>query len=465
MVSGLAAAQDRQLSPPLFAFIGVELVPSSAGSSLRRRSLEGAAWTLLGVVGSHVLRLVSSLLLTRLLAPDSFGLMSVVNVLLLGLAMFSDVGLGPNIVQSGRGRDPAFLNTAWTLQIARGVGVWTICCLVAYPLSLFYKEPELAGLIPVAGLAALIAAFQSTNAFTAQRELSLARLTSIELVAQVLALALMVGVANWRPTVWVLVYGALVAAAVKALASHVWLPGIRHRLRWEAEAVRELVGYGRWILLSSALTFSTNSTSSLILGKFVSMSEVGVFAIAVTLAKAVEQAYDLISQRVLLPVYAQIKSSPPEVLRNQVRKIRLAVMALFLPALCVMVAFAQSIVGLLFDPRYAEAGWILRLCALGLIPMVVSGVGPFYLALGNSKLLMWMSTYKLGAYVLAMSVGWSLWGAKGLMAGMVCWNGLTYFADVLVQRRHRIWLPALDVAGFAFAGVIICGANLLWGLR
>ena len=52
------------------------------------------------------LRLLSSAVLWRLLDADDFGVMAVVMVFLQGIAMFSDVGIGPSIVQSKHGSDP-----------------------------------------------------------------------------------------------------------------------------------------------------------------------------------------------------------------------------------------------------------------------------------------------------------------------------------------------------------------------
>ena len=55
--------------------------------------------TILAFGGGNVLRLLSNLLLTRLLFPEVFGLMAIVQVFLGGLQMFSDIGLKTSIIQ------------------------------------------------------------------------------------------------------------------------------------------------------------------------------------------------------------------------------------------------------------------------------------------------------------------------------------------------------------------------------
>ena len=84
-----------------------------------------------GYVVGQILRLGGNLIVTRLLVPEMFGVMGIVTVILLGLTLFSDVGLLQNVVRSQRGEETRFLNTAWVVQIGRG----GILCLVALLIS------------------------------------------------------------------------------------------------------------------------------------------------------------------------------------------------------------------------------------------------------------------------------------------------------------------------------------------
>ena len=113
--------------------------PVPGGPFLKRALITSGAWTMVGWFVMQVLRFGSNLILTRLLFPEAFGLMSLVIVFIVGLHMFSDVGIGPSLVQSKRGDDPDFYNTVWTIQILRGLGLWLISVLVAWPASLLAK--------------------------------------------------------------------------------------------------------------------------------------------------------------------------------------------------------------------------------------------------------------------------------------------------------------------------------------
>ena len=81
---------------------------------LRARMLRAAGWLLGGNISSQALRLLSNLILTRLLVPEAFGLVAAANTLYFALVMFSDLGIWQSVVKSERGTQARFLGTAWT---------------------------------------------------------------------------------------------------------------------------------------------------------------------------------------------------------------------------------------------------------------------------------------------------------------------------------------------------------------
>jgi len=167
--------------------VGVRQMIASllSGEGVKVRALRSIFFTIVNYGGGNILRLISNLILTRLLFPEAFGLLALVQVFITGLQMFSDTGIRVSIMQSKRGDDPDFLNTAWTIQVIRGFFLWLGACVLAYPAASFYGEPMLAQLLPVVGLNALISGFASTNVATANRHMKLGLLTRIDLSNQV----------------------------------------------------------------------------------------------------------------------------------------------------------------------------------------------------------------------------------------------------------------------------------------
>ena len=145
-------------------------------SSVKQLAVRGAVWTIASYGLSQVLRLGSNLILTRLLVPEMFGLMSLVYVFITALHLFSDLGIGTSLIQNKRGEEPDFLNTAWTLQVCRGVILWFCTLFLAWPIAHLYQQPQFLWLLPVVGLGTVISGFNSTSVFTLNRNMAFGQL-------------------------------------------------------------------------------------------------------------------------------------------------------------------------------------------------------------------------------------------------------------------------------------------------
>lgn len=357
-----------------------------AGNSLRSLALRGTAITLGGTAGQQFLRLLSNLVLTRLLFPEAFGMMALIQTFTAGLQMFSDIGLHPSIIQNRRGEDPGFLNTAWTLQIIRGAALWLFSCLLAWPLAVLYGEDQILWLLPVVGLNALIAGFATTKGAVASRNLRLGRQTMISLATQVAGLIVMIGLALIWPSVWSLVIGGLVSSVFGVWAGHRFMPGMNNRLHWEPQAVRQLLGFGRFIFLSTVASYFVGQGDKLFLGRTVSLADLGIYNIAFFLAVFPGMLGGMVANSILFPLYRELPPSGGARNMSKIRKARDLIIAGQI-ALYAGLAFAGvALVELMYDPRYAAAGPMLVILSLGQMPgSVLVGSSRLLLAEGDSR--------------------------------------------------------------------------------
>jgi O-antigen/teichoic acid export membrane protein len=438
----------------------------SAEPSLRQRAISGTLATVAGFGASQVLRLGSNLILSRLLFPKAFGLMAVVALFMQGLSMFSDIGITPAIVQHKDGDQESFLRTAWTMQVVRGVVLWFGLSLLAYPVAAFYGEPELVWLLPAVGLNAVLTGFRSTAVATMSRKLLLGRLTVIDLLSQGASVVVMVGAAFIRPSVWALVFGGLTSSLVSVALSHVLLPGIRHRLRWDKSASKELVRFGRWVTMSTAFTFLASQGDRAILSTFVSLSMVGVYSVAANLAQTVVGVFNRLSDAVLFPAFAGWGREGPQKLKEQFYRVRLKTLWWFLLPPCVMIIIGAPTVRLLYDIRYHEAAWMLPLMGVSLLlHVLVITMDPVLLATGDSYRHMLVTIAKGLLVFVAMIVGGHLDGVRGVLIGNIVGRVLQYPIVVAAVRSKGAWTPWLDLAGIlGSAAIILLGRWLLGDL-
>src|SRR5665213_4512871 len=103
--------------------------------------LKGAIWTAGVFSVGQMLRLVTNIILARLLAPELFGIMQIVYSFRTGIELITDVGISQNIIHNKNANDPDFYNTAWSLQLIRSIVLWIVFCIISVPVARFYDSP------------------------------------------------------------------------------------------------------------------------------------------------------------------------------------------------------------------------------------------------------------------------------------------------------------------------------------
>lgn len=414
--------------------------------------LRAGGWSLAGYGLSQAIRLGSSLIMTRLLVPEMFGIMAVAQVFMFGLALFSDLGLTQNIVQSRRGDEPLFLNTVWAVQILRGALLWLLALLLGLALEIAgrigwlphgtaYADPHLPSVIAALSFTALVGGFESTKIGVARRKLSFAGITKIELAGQLVALCGMILWASVDRSIWALVAGSIMASIVRTVLSHAFLPGPVSRWQWENNAFWEIFGFGKWIFLTSILGFFVMSSDRLLLGGMVSSEVFGLYAIASLVLGAFGTALSRLIGSVAFPALSEVARRSPASLRETYYKFRIPLDCLALSVSGFLFSAGSLIIRILFDPRYSDAGPILEILALLLIKARYDVVDQCYLALGRPKLMTPAQVVHIGALYLLVPVVFYYSGFVGAVWAIV----LASFASLPVIIWIKFTLGLLDM--------------------
>jgi O-antigen/teichoic acid export membrane protein len=416
------------------------------GRSLKTRVVTAGVWSLAGYGVSQIVRFGSNMLMTRLLAPDMFGLMAIGMIVIVGLAMFSDLGLKQNVVQSSRGGNPTFLNTCWAIQIIRGVLLWTMALSVTLllllanhvgltPLNTVYADERLPAVIATLSSTMVIAGFESTKLLEASRALSLGGLTKIDLAAQLAGILCMVSWACIDRTIWALVAGNFCSALVRLILSHAWLPGISNRWNWDRSALREIIQFSKWMFLSSILGFFANSGDRLLLGGMIGSTSLGIYTIAFLISGTAEQILSKIMGDVSFPALSEIARERPSALKSGYYRfhILIASFAYFCSGFLMMTG--QPLVRLLYDSRYRDAGWMLEVLAAILMTVPFRLATQSFLALGMPRLLSNTVAVRLIALFVATPIGFYFVGLPGALWGIVLSHFLSLPLIILYQIR------------------------------
>ena len=403
--------------------------------------VRGGAWTVGAFAATGIVKLASSMTLTRIIpdAASAYGAMTIVYTYFTGINLFSDFGIGQVIVQHKRGMDPEFRRTAFSVQSIRGV----LVCLAAYALAPVFaaaypEHPELTELLSVMALCGVISGLSSTSMFAFKRNMEVVTLAKISFASQLAGTCATIAHALVSPSPWAMVTGSLVSTAFTTLTSHIF-GDKRDSFGWDKTARREMLTIGRWVFLSTALSFCSNQSERLIFGKLLSARDLGIYAIAIVLPTQLTNLIQHLTHSVAFPALCREARSGRHTDANYALYARpiAAVGALLLTPLC---GAGDSVMRILYPPEIAQGGWMLQLTALGVWPGHALGAprGTALLAMGMPKYIAASNFTKLVSMCCLIPLGFYLAGFAGALSAYAASNGVKYLANVACCRAIGI---------------------------
>jgi len=427
-----------------------------------QKAVRSSALTIGYFGASQIIRLLSNLVLTRLLFPEAFGIMALATVFLTGLNQFSDIGVTPSVIRSKRGEDPQFLNTAWTLKIIRSFVLWLIAWTMAWPLSAFYGEPLLAQIIPVMATTLILEGLLPTKIELSYRHLKLGPLTAIELLANLLGVTVMIFLAWTMGSIWALPIGTVIGAAIRLVCHHFLLPGQKNWFHFDVHALSELISFGKWIFPATIATFIMIEADKFLLGKYVTLETLGIYNIGYFLASFPFMLSRVLGSRVMVSYYKNANDEDSLGTNKKARKLLFSLFGGMAMSVIPLVLIGTWLVGFLYDERYVSAGLVLVTLTAMHIPHIAQI--PYQnavLAISSARNYFTLMAIKAVIVVACIWIGLENFGLLGAILGQGVAMILVYPVIIFYARKVKAHDPLFDVTMMSIAGTAL---GLAWWL-
>jgi O-antigen/teichoic acid export membrane protein len=410
-----------------------------------RSLLKGTVWTI-GAYGlGQVLRLITNVFLARLLAPELFGIMLIVNSLRTGIELLSDVGIRQNIVYHANGNDPDFYNTAWSIQAVRSVLLWLVALSIAVPVAQFYQSADLIFILPLTAFSMIFAGFTSVSLSLLQKRQQIAKINAFEVITSVISSGAYVLFAYLNPTIWALVLGGLFGSAVTMIGSYFLLPDVTQRFQFSKRFSSEILHFGKWIFVSSILYFLSTNFDRLYFAKAVPLQLLGIYGIARSISELLGLVVWRLGNYVLFPLIASHSHIARDDLRKQLTPLRakfLLVTAIFVS---LFVATADIPIKLLYDQRYQAANWMLPILTIGSWFSIVAYLNEStLLGLGRPSFNAASNGFKFVFLLIGLPLSLEAAGLVGCMVVVVLADLFRYIPIFVGQRQERFSFRAQD---------------------
>lgn len=434
-----------------------------------RRMAAGAAWMVGLRLAVRGIGLVSTLLLARLLTPEDFGLVALATTVAALLEIASEFNFDLALIRD-RDAGRADYDTAFTLDILKGLLIGLLLLLLAAPAAAFFDDPRLEAVFWVLALASLVQGFWNIGIVDFRRNLEISREFTFQLWGKLAQFVVAIGLALLWHSYWALVLAILARRVVMLWLSFRMAP-YRPRLslaRWQA-----LVDFSKWILVNNLLTFVRERMDALIVGKLAGPAPLGLYAVAQEMADLPTTEIAAPINRAIFPGMAMLEGDRARLAASYLDTVGLLALVA-LPAAVGTALVAGPFVQVVLGEQWLEAVPLMQaLCLFGIFRSMSTSATPVYLALGRLRIepallalyiattgpLLWLLVQDhgvmgaavaitLGAalnFLLSLVMVMRLLGLGPLALAGVVWRSL---AATVAMATALAWLPAPGTGPF-----------------
>lgn len=382
-----------------------------------------------------VIKLISSMVLTRLLYPEAFGVITMISSVVFVIEMLSDVGIVGLLIRHEKGDHPTYLNTMWTVRLLRSCGNAALVFFAAPWVAEWYDTPALTDALRLFSLWFVLFGLESMSFILAVRHKNTRIVNLTELFCLLGSTLFSIAYAFYSRDYQGILYGILLNRLLTTLASYRFYPELKHRLTMDKTATSDLFHFAKFVMPSSMITLAVNQFDKVIFLKLFDLKLLGLYGLAANISAPLDSLVSKISRTLLYPRCAEYfrHDRSTFVQRYYAENVKLHAVILVLPAL--VLGMATLLVEVLYDSRYAFAGVILQAFALRSIILTFASTSEDLLvASGRAHIQLIGNVIRLCYLVPAVFIGYHFFGFKGFI----------YFAmlEMLPTALYYTWVQS-----------------------
>jgi O-antigen/teichoic acid export membrane protein len=268
--------------------------------------------------------------------------------------------------------------------------------------------------------------------------------------------------ALFSPTIWALVGGRVIAEAIRCAATYWFKPLTLPKFAWDRSAVKEIVKFGKWIMLGTALTFLASQSDKLILGKLITLSLLGLYGVVYSMSDIPRQIINQFCTKVGFPFLAKFQEMPRPEYRKQFLKYRRLVLLAGAALLTFVVCIGDIFIRLVYNHRYHDAAWMVGILAVGLWhTLLYSTVSPATFALQRSHYNAFAQAVYCVTLFAALPWGFHHYGIIGVLVAVAAADLPMYFCFQYAAFREGIDTVTQDVLLTVFFVAVLSGGLVL----
>lgn len=417
------------------------------GDSLGKKVRRGSLFILLSSVLKQILEFTRRLILARILLPADFGLVGIGIIVTSGLSALSGTGFRKALIQTSN-NSKSLLNTAWSVEILRGI---VLCCITFFSAPLvagFFNNESATNILRAMSVLPLMQGLTNIGTIYFEKELQFHRLLVHEQISIIITFVTSLSYVFIQRNAWAIVVGSIAGGISQMITSYILHP-YRPSWRIHSNEFRLLFGFGKNIFIVGIVLYLVTQGDNMLVGRLVGTSALGAYMLAYSLANLHATTFAGSISKVTFPAYARIQTDPARLQDFFLGSFRIAMMVL-VPITVILFLLSDSLILVLYGPKWEDAIRPFQvLCFLGLFRANSYVIASLLQGVGKPDLPARVRTLELAIFVaiiyhLTMKYGTVGAALSGTIACFVSLLFMYYYAvQILPSGLHSMLMILL----------------------
>jgi O-antigen/teichoic acid export membrane protein len=383
--------------------------------SIGKKIASGTVWVITTNLILNGVSIISTIVLAWLLTPADFGIVAMASIITMLMVGFTEVGMNQVIVHHQK-PDKAFYDTAWTIQMLRGIILFLFLLLAADPVATFFNEDRLVPVLRVLSLVFLLDGLISIGMARLFKEMRFDLEFQYRIITRFIGLVSAIILALWLRNYWAMILSNILSALTRVglsffYAPHLSRPTLRH---W-----RKIFGFSQWVFLRESVGLFSQKLDQILLGRWLGTGLLGQYDMATQIATLPATGLSMPLARSLFPALATLQHQPDR-FRHTFSAGLGAIFLVGLPASCGLFLIADSLVSALLPPAWSLVGPLVQILAIyGFIRITFGPCGAALTAMGKVREVFFISATNVVLKCGILYTGYFYGGIMGIAWGTV----------------------------------------------
>lgn len=361
--------------------------------TVKHKVLRSGLWLGLGSSIVRVMELFRSIILARLLPPEVFGVMGIIHLLREGISQLTTTGFGDAIIYR-KSEIEDCVNTAWVLNILRGLLLFLLLILLSPLIASFYGEEVLNTAIKILGIVFVFEGLYNANMILYRKNLDFKKIAILQTSTSLLGILVVIVLAYYLRNVWALLSGIIFSSFIAMTLSY-YIVEKKPRFSFHSKLAWELFHYGKYVTGVGLLVFLTTRLDDGLIGKLLGMKELGLYINAYFFANLPATHVSAMLRQLIFPAFSQFNQDQKRLNRVLLRVFKV-ITAITIPASFGILAFSNEIASVLLGEVWIPMVPALKILVFfGFFRAIAGCTGPLLKAMGKPKVIFWILFGKL----------------------------------------------------------------------